>query len=234
LSFIHKIARKFIYKGAHVFLPVSIKGANQIRTYHVDPKKIFICPYTVNNEKFLLSGVEKKYDLMFSGQFIPRKMPSFFLEIVEKLSHKNPNLSILLLGDGPLKEFIINKLTQLNVKFYYPGFVQPEDLPVFYSQTRIFLFPTEEDAWGVVANEACAAGVPVMTCENAGAANELIIDNYNGYVLPLNSDIWVDKILKVLGDIELQKILSTNCLLQIKKYTKEFSAQSFIKACNSI
>ena len=37
------------------------------------------------------------------------------------------------------------------------GFARQEDLPRWYGASRVFLFPTQWDPWGVVANEACAA-----------------------------------------------------------------------------
>jgi putative transposase len=53
------------------------------------------------------------------------------------------------------------------------GYFSQNELPYYYALTRVFLFPTLLDPWGVVANEACAAGVPVITCSNAGAAGDL-------------------------------------------------------------
>ena len=42
--------------------------------------------------------------------------------------------------------------------------------------------------------------MPIITTENAGCANELVIHKKNGYVLPLNSEIWVKSIKSLLND----------------------------------
>ena len=234
LSLFHKLIRKFIYRKASAFLPVSEKGKINIQTYGIQEYKIHICPYIVDNEKFKIDSVNKEYDLMYSGQFIPRKMPFFFLDIVRELNKKRENLRILILGDGPLKKEILHNLDEIGVDYHYPGFVQPVDLPEYYGKSKIYLFPTEEDAWGVVANEACAAGLPVITCENAGAAKEIIKDGINGYVLPINVDIWVNKILYLLDNETVMNNFKKNSFIAATQYSKNHSANNFIKACESV
>jgi glycosyltransferase involved in cell wall biosynthesis len=64
------------------------------------------------------------------------------------------------------------------------------ELPEVFSKARIFLFPTKFDCWGLVANEACAAGLPVFISPHAGAAGELVKSGINGYVLELDVNVW--------------------------------------------
>ena len=74
----------------------------------------------------------------------------------------------------------------------FSGFAKQEELPRLYKSAKLFLFPTKADVWGVVANEACAAGLPVMITPYAGAAGELIIDEKNGFIRELDADAWAD------------------------------------------
>ena len=67
-----------------------------------------------------------------------------------------------------------------------------------YRSARIFLFPTRADVWGVVANEACAAGLPVLVTPHAGVAGELVVDGKNGFVRELDIDSWTDCALRLL------------------------------------
>ncbi|MBC7507657.1 MAG: glycosyltransferase family 4 protein, partial [Ferruginibacter sp.] len=89
---------------------------------------------------------------------------------------------------------------------------KPDTIPDFYNKAKIFLFPTLSDPWGIVANEACASGVPVITCKNSGSADDLVIDGHNGYVLPLDPEIWADSILKLLTNTNLLQQFSDNAL----------------------
>lgn len=232
-SIFHILIRKLAYKHMHAFIPVSKKGYANFLSYRIKKEKIFVSHYAIDNDyslKFVNS--DKKYDILFSGQFIDRKMPLFFCEVAELLSRRNKNVKILMLGDGELKEQVINRLKINNVDFTYLGFVQKEELPYYYASSKIFLFPTKLDSWGVVANDACAVGTPVITCTNAGAADDLIINDLNGYVLPLDSKLWVEHIELLLRDKEKYNLFSANCLNQIKKYNPKEAADAIIAVMN--
>ena len=100
---------------------------------------------------------------------------------------------VLLIGSGELKEDILKKLDEYGIDYDYPGFVETRNLPEYYSKAKILLFPTLNDTWGVVANEAMAAGLPVITCENAGVAHDLVIQEETGFVLPVEKEVWAEK-----------------------------------------
>ncbi|KAA3616671.1 MAG: glycosyltransferase [Calditrichaeota bacterium] len=230
-SIFHIMIRKVVYRYITAALPVGEKGRQNFLSYGVPDQKIFKVPYNIENNFYAQSsGVEKKYDIMFSGQFIQRKMPYFFLEVVEKLNKKKKNIKILLLGSGPLQDDILKILKKINVSFNYPGFVQQNELPAYYGASKLFLFPTEVDGWGVVANEACASGLPVITCENAGAADDLVVHKYNGFVLPLKVDAWVSHVCMLLDDQSLYEKFSKNSIKQAQKFSTDFSINNMLAA----
>ena len=86
----------------------------------------------------------------------------------------------------------------------------------------------------MVANEACLAKTTVITCKNAGCANELIINNYNGYVLDLNIKLWSDKLIYLLNNKEILKKFSNNSFELVKKFNSNFSSDQIIKAIKSL
>ena len=185
-SWYHFLIRIIVYPIADAFMPVGTKGYRNFQSYGVKEKKIFIVPYTIEEKKYYSKGLQKKYDLMFCGQLIDRKMPMFFCRIAEEVKRELGTVSVLILGKGPLEEEIRLFLEGRGITYEMPGFIQQNNIPFFYQKSRIFLFPSKSDGWGVVANEACAAGLPVITCDQTGAANDLIQHNYNGFVLDLD------------------------------------------------
>jgi glycosyltransferase involved in cell wall biosynthesis len=75
-----------------------------------------------------------------------------------------------------------------------------------------------------VANDAMASGTLVMTCDNAGCANELVQHNINGWVLPLDVQAWVHQIEMALKDYQVYSALRQQALLDIEKYHPKKSA----------
>lgn len=114
---------------------------------------------------------------------------------------------LCLLGDGEQKPALIAKCHELgliviesapwevreNVEFsilndecnqpavYFPGFRQIDELPRFYAHAGCFIHPAMEEPWGLVINEAMACGLPVLSSNNVGAAEELVEDGVNGW-----------------------------------------------------
>ncbi len=235
LSFLHKILRKIIIKSSNAFICVGIKGKKYLENYGANEEAIFISPLAINNKKFKKFLKEpKRFDIIYSGQFIERKMPYFFCNVVSEINKIMKNIRVLIIGSGPLEDKILNCLKEKKIKFYFPGFIQQEELPRYYASSKILLFPTKEDPWGIVANEACAVGTPVITCNNSGVANELIIDNYNGFVRPLDIEIWVASIMNLLNNNELIEKFSENCIKRVQKYSFKNAAMGIKSAIDYV
>jgi glycosyltransferase involved in cell wall biosynthesis len=235
MTVFHRIVRRVVISRADSSICIGKKSKEFLVKYGAKENSIFISPLAIRNEfylKYFQHLEDKEFDIIFSGQFIDRKMPFFVLEVARKLKLKKRDISILIIGSGPLEKRILGQLEDTKIIYFFPGFIQQEELPKFYSKAKILVFPTKDDPWGLVANEACAVGTPVITCDNAGVANDLIINSYNGFVLPLDVDTWVEHIWRLLSDNELYKCFSKNSLIQINHYTIEKSARGMEMAIN--
>jgi glycosyltransferase involved in cell wall biosynthesis len=235
MKFYHRLVRRLIIPRADASICVGKKGKEFLLKYGAAKYSIFISPLSIRNDfysSFCRQFSGKEYDIIFSGQFIDRKMPLFVIDVLQELRKTNSNIKLLLIGSGPLEHELIIELEKSNIKYSYPGFIAQEELPGCYANSKLLLFPTKEDSWGIVANEACAVGTPVITCENAGVADDLVIHNFNGYVLPLSVEIWVEHISKLLSDPVLYNTFSRNSLEHIKLYSVENAANGIKDAIN--
>jgi 1,2-diacylglycerol 3-alpha-glucosyltransferase len=91
--------------------------------------------------------------------------------------------SLVLLGDGPLREALNAQLTSLNLHNHVimPGFKQYDELPLWYARAGAFVHASTSEQWGLVVNEAMAAGLPVIVSERCGCAPELVQEDVNGF-----------------------------------------------------
>jgi len=226
------LLRKLIYPNCDAFVGASTKTKLLYKKYKSNIKnKFFETYYSYPIKKNKLVSINKRqFDIILCGQFIKRKKFFFALEIISNLHKVKNKLKVKIIGDGPLKKLIIQKIKKIGVAYEYKGFVQPKNIIKEFSNAKIFLFPTSSDGWGVVANESCIAGTPVITCNNAGAANELIINNLNGFVINLNVKKWTKKILYLLNNKKKLKLYSLNAINHVKKFDSKVSANNLIKA----
>src|SRR5262249_59001047 len=84
-------------------------------------------------------------------------------------------------GDGPDEERI-RALAGDRVSF--AGRLVGEDLSRWYAAADAFVLGSRSDTWGIVLNEAAAAGLPLIASDAAGAGYDLIEEGVNGYRFP--------------------------------------------------
>jgi glycosyltransferase involved in cell wall biosynthesis len=64
------------------------------------------------------------------------------------------------------------------------GFVQPDRLPDLLARSGCLVLPSRFEPWGVVVHEAASVGLPVVCTSVVGAASRLVLDGYNGVIVP--------------------------------------------------
>ena len=94
-----------------------------------------------------------------------------------------PPLSLVMLGDGPLREQCARLVAELGLTdhVHLPGFRQYDELPAYYGLAAAFVHPSTIDQWGLVVNEAAAAGLPLIVSEACGCAPDLVREKENGW-----------------------------------------------------
>lgn len=88
-----------------------------------------------------------------------------------------------IVGDGPQKEalnkYIYNR--QLQDKVELSGWVTYQELPALYAASSAFILASTFEPWGLVVNEAMAAGLPVILSNACGCLPELLEPDKNGF-----------------------------------------------------
>src|SRR5690606_18969583 len=111
---------------------------------------------TVNDGVFRLGSV---------GRLRPEKNVRRLVEIEKAMLERGlDNFEFLVVGEGSEREYLERKLK--NAKF--TGFLSGDELAEAYANMDVFLFPSETDAFGNVAQEANASGVPAIVTDKGG------------------------------------------------------------------
>ena len=122
---------------------------------------------------------------LFCGQMIARKGLDILLRAFARLVERNPAVRLRLVGrEAELPEALKQVTPAARERIVYEGFQPPEELPRFFAQADVFVLPSRYDGWGVVVNQALAAGLPLLCSEAVGAAQDLIEEEVNGCLFP--------------------------------------------------
>jgi glycosyltransferase involved in cell wall biosynthesis len=238
LSAVHRAVRRFVFARSHAYVSASVGGDRLYQSYGIPIERCFHSCLCIDNAAFTPKpgDQDKQFDFIFCGRMEPGKSPLFALNVAlavaKKLARKT---SILFVGSGSQEESVRRAAALqpelLNVQFN--GFAAQQELPFLYRSARIFLFPTLGDVWGVVANEACAAGLPVIVSPQAGAAGELVLDGQNGYVCEMDIDLWAERAITLLTQPELMAQFSERSLSLVSQYNFDGAAIGLLDACRA-
>lgn len=193
-------ARSAMYNGfGDAFVGASQRTLEMFRCYNwrILDDQCFLSHLVADNEYFEKRladrRLERRFDVMFSGRIVKTKNPIFLAKVCAGIKARLGRCRVLVIGDGDslLKEEMHGIFQECGVSVEFAGFIPHSALPDYYAQSRLLLLPTSGDCWGVVINEAMAAGTPVITTEWTAAAGELVLHGRNGYVLPLEEQAWI-------------------------------------------
>lgn len=220
----------WISSGAHTSDYLAHYGANREKIYEYPfssiQEKDIVTQRISSEEKRNLRqklGISEEKVLISVGQFIHRKGFDVLLKSAAKLED---DIGIYIVGGKPTEEYL--KLAESLKNVHFVGFLKKEDLMEYYKASDLFVFPTREDIWGLVVNEAMACGLAVITTEKCVAGLELIENGVNGYLVPVEDhDALADRIRAVFaGD---PSAMGEAALETIRPYTIENMAKTHVE-----
>jgi len=166
-----------------------------------------------------LPDLEKDWDLAFMGRLEDMKSVDLFPEMLSILKPEFPDLKMMMTGEGSLKEWLFNEFDEKGVSSMvdYQGVVATEDVPTLINKSRVFLYPSRQEPFGLSIIEAMACGVPVVTTDVFGP-REIIRNNYDGVAVPPdNVEALVNAVETLLKDSELRNRIAKNALQSVKE-----------------
>lgn len=194
-KFKKNLKTKYICR-ANNYLSPDGNSNNYLVYYGANKSKIYNYPYsTIYADEILKSpiGSERKFELreeakiieekvfVSCGQLIKRKN---YLELIKKWKEVNPNYGLYIIGDGKEKKHLENYIKENKIhNVHLLGYMKRKDLFSFYHLSDAFIFPSDEDIYGHVINEAMSQGLPVISTPNVNASRKLIKDGFNGYII---------------------------------------------------
>jgi hypothetical protein len=187
-GFARNLLRRVLRNNIHAFLALGSGGVRYLRSLGADEKKIFRFVYTTDVQRFakqeLGESGRRTGRVLYVGRLIQLKGLQQFIEALSRWSAEHPTRQIefVLAGEGPLRDNLERIPVPENLRVTFLGPVAYENLPDIYAQADLFAFPTLLDLWGVVVNEALAAGLPVLGSVYAQAVTELVQPGRTGWI----------------------------------------------------
>jgi glycosyltransferase involved in cell wall biosynthesis len=232
---LHRAVRRHVLARSAAAVVASDGGAQLMAHYGVPVDRVFrsvLCAHA--GVDWHASGpAVRDIDLLFAGRLVAAKSPGFAVDVAAGVAQRlGRRVRLAVLGSGPLADDVRQQAArhQAAVDSVLAGHVAQGDLPGWYRRARVFLFPTRWDPWGVVANEACESGVPVLVSPHAGVAGELVRDGEGGRVLPLDLPAWVGAAAELLQDETLHARMAAAARRAVQTFNADAAAVGIVQA----
>lgn len=175
-----------------------------LTNYH---KKISVIPPGVDTKKFKPIKTEKRENSLFFLSVLDRyheyKGLGYLLEALKLVKNEIKNVKLTVGGSGELIEYYKNMANSLGLKnnVEFMGRIAEEELPTYYNRSELFILPSTsptQEGFGMVLLEAMACGIPVVSTNLVGLAEEIKEEKAGIIIRPGDAEALADAILKML------------------------------------
>jgi glycosyltransferase involved in cell wall biosynthesis len=188
------VKRNFIVQGVKnlitnqidaLWLPSDEYDAEYSRLYSKSKIKYLYGYDCIDNDLFRVDG-EKCVDnkkIITVSRLVEKKNVKSLLGAWKFVEENDDSYSLIIVGDGPLFGELRDYQKNLGLKRVdFLGVAANEELPQILFEADAFVSPSMYESWGLVVNEAMAAGLPVLLSTKINAAFTLLKDGENGYL----------------------------------------------------
>ena len=144
-------------------------------------------------------GWGDKFIIGHVGRFSYQKNHEFLIDVFKDVAKENKNVRLLLIGKGPLEKNVDSLIKRYGLidKVYFAGTCN--DVDGWLQAMDMFALPSRFEGLPIVAVEAQTAG---LKCVCSDTITEEIVITENIELVPLQIEVWVDEILKIVTSAE--------------------------------
>jgi glycosyltransferase involved in cell wall biosynthesis len=239
--------RNRLFKKADVFVSISSEITAEVSRAGIPPSKIYAIPNSVDTHRFYpVSETEKatirqRLNLpagdrivVYTGRLMTTKGLPLLIEVWKEIQISYPKAKLLMVGGGSkdihdceayLQSYVAKN--QLEASVILTGNVNNVD--EYLKASDVFVFPTEDEAFGISMIEAMACGLPAIAT-SVGGLKDIIAPGENGLMFEAgNFEQLKAAIMSVMSDLPKAQSLGKAALSTVQeRYTRNAVAQKYV------
>ncbi len=161
---------KSVLKHLDALTAVSDAGAEYVRG--LTDRNVEIIPNGIDVKKFRAMALKPTQTIFYVGRLEKRKGVKFLIQAFALLQQTQPDVKLVIAGDGPGREKLEELTAELELKnITFTGYITDEEKLKYLGKAGVFCSPAlYGESFGIVLLEAMAAGVPIVAGDNPGYA----------------------------------------------------------------
>jgi glycosyltransferase involved in cell wall biosynthesis len=245
--------RNRFFQKADAFVSISSEITAEVSSANIPAHKIHAIPNSVDTHRFYPVSGEKKdeirqqlglplYDqiVVYTGRLMSTKGLPLLIEVWKAVQPSQPQAKLLIVGGGSkdihdcedyLHSYVANN--QLEDSVIFAGSVSNVD--EYLKASDVFVFPTEDEAFGISMIEAMACGLPAIAT-SVGGLKDIVSPGENGILIEVGSfDQLKQALVTVMSDLPKAQALGKAALSTVQeRYTRSAVAQKYVELLTKI
>jgi glycosyltransferase involved in cell wall biosynthesis len=179
VGFVRRLVRRVMARVVRHWISYGESSTEYLQSIGVSRETILQIQNSVDEAIFLSPSQTLRRSrlplFLHVGRLVALKGVDRLLQSAARVQQRGYDFELLLVGGGECEcEFraMAERLKLQNV--HWETAKPAHDMPKVYRRADFLVFPTLQDVWGLVANEALLSGVPVLCSKYAGCAPEII------------------------------------------------------------
>ena len=230
--------REYMRKCQHIVIPsesmrsILVNNYGLVDKFTVIPTGIDITPYKKADGAAIRAEWNWNDDtvIVSAGRLAEEKNWVTLIEAFAIAQKVQPNIRLVLLGDGPQAEALRRLAGELEVAEHitFVGKVPFEEVPDYLKAADLFAFASVTETQGLVTLEALAAGLPVVAVDASGT-RDILEDGKQGFLTQNDPQDLAVGILKLVEDPSLMGTFKTAALRTSRAYDNKRLARKMLK-----
>jgi glycosyltransferase involved in cell wall biosynthesis len=197
---------------------------------YVDQKRVYYCANGITPDTGVLPGKKtgNPVRILFLSNMMVAKGVFVLLDACAQLKNKNMSFECDFVGDwlDITESSFVDKVKELNLEnhVFAHGKKYGAEKNSYYQQTDIFVFPTLNEAFGLVLLEAMQFELPVIASDEGGIP-DIVVNNKTGYIVPKNDAAELaNKLVSLINDPSLRQNMG---IAGKKRFEENFTIRQF-------
>jgi glycosyltransferase involved in cell wall biosynthesis len=229
------------------FLTVGIRNREYYQYYGVPDDRLWPAPHAVDNVFFAESAARAREPrgharakfaippgttvFLLAARLVGMKRP---LDFVRAVHAAGRDVHGLIVGDGPLRGALEAEARSLGAPCTFAGFLNQREIGVGFAAADALVLPSNgRETWGLVVNEAMAAGLPALVSQAAGCAPDLVVHGETGFIFPCGDAPALARLMQCAGRDALA-VLGRRAAARIQSYSPDAAAAGTVAAVREL
>lgn len=194
-SWLRRQVLRWVYKKIDRALYAGTNNREYFLANGLKEEQLVFMPHAVDNDRYgqragmngekRRGGKEEHFPpgcgvrFLYAGKLEPKKNLALLIEAFQRLGL--PDAQLLIVGNGPLEEELKKKAGGSTNILFLP-FQNQAQMPALLASADVVVLPSKKnETWGLILNEAMAAGKAILASTACGAAVDLVKEGVNGF-----------------------------------------------------